>query len=299
MDPGGSVLRSIASVCVLGCVLYAAPAGAQQSFGTGSIIIPMDIDYQDNGMLRSYGLLYQLLKSNIPVNWCIAKSKSTLYLDKTPFPTSPAAAAAVDFTATVKDLATNATIGSHGYRGGPFVIDSAYAAAAAPIINAWNTKNCATGCMTGNICRNLVVKSSATMTKTTAVCEPIVAAHSATAPFTAEVSRTLVNAPNIGINADGNEGIAFVYLNTARVPDSLGNGWSDFSPDVMTPEDIAGPTTTKHCDGKLFGANCVPQYCQIMSMHWTVDRTASTDETMSEMSHFLQFPTHRSEEHTS
>jgi hypothetical protein len=42
--------------------------------------------------------------------------------------------------------------------------------------------------------------------------------HEATASFTAVVDRYLVNAPNIGINADGSEAIAFGYMNAAGIP---------------------------------------------------------------------------------
>ncbi|HEX2571037.1 MAG TPA: hypothetical protein VH877_15865 [Polyangia bacterium] len=241
-------------------VLQALPAQAQQAqqFPAGSLIIPMDIDYQDASMLRAFGLLYQLLRADIPVNWCIQPGK-TLYVGTTPNPNAPNA---VDFVASAQDIRTNATITAHGYRGGPFVIDAGDASRALQVIAAWNTAT------------------------------PLVGVHRATADFTATVSRRLVSAPNIGINGDGNEAIAFGYLNAAGIPDSRGNAWSSASPDLLTPAQVAGPTTTSHQDGRLFGASGLPVYCQLMSMHWTVQRTATNEEAIAEMRNFLTYPTH-------
>jgi uncharacterized repeat protein (TIGR01451 family) len=244
----------------------AAPAAAQeqvqvQTFGAGSLIIPMDIDHQDRGMLRAYGLLYKLLLSDVPVTWCILPGKS-LYLSSTKNPASPGNT--VDFTATAKDVRTGTSIGTRGYRGGPFVIDVAYKARALDIVGAWN------------------------MGQTN-----VVAVHEATADFIAPVSRVLINAPNIGINADGNEPIAYGYLNAAGIPDSAGNAWSGTSPDVMTPAQVAGPTTTNHRDGKLWGPTGQPRYCQLMSMHWGVSRDATSNEAIAEMrDYLLNYPVH-------
>ena len=33
-----------------------------EDFGPGSLIIPMDLAYQDHGMFQAYGLLFQLLR---------------------------------------------------------------------------------------------------------------------------------------------------------------------------------------------------------------------------------------------
>lgn len=261
-------MKSMRRVCLalLAIVLLSSPARAQQTFGTGSLIIPMDVDYQNAGMLRAYGLLYKLLLAGVPVNWCILPGK-TLYTGTTAFPADPGNS--VDFTASATDTRTNAVITNHGYRGGPFVVDAAYHDTALAIVNAWTAAN------------------------------PSVAVHAATAPFSAYVSRVLVNAPNIGINADGHECIAFSYLNAAGIPDSKGQSWpakcqSSYLgyPDIMTPAQIAGPTTTSHTDGALFGPTGLPRYCQLMSMHWTVDRSATPEEAVAEMQEYLQYPTH-------
>src|SRR5579883_483963 len=263
----GEWMRARRLTCIfLFAVLFATarPARAQQTFAAGSLIIPMDVDYQNAGMFKAVGLLYQLLKAGVPVEWCIATGK-TLYTGNTAFPTN--AASAIDFTASATDTRTNAVITNHGYRGGPFVIDSSYRTQALPIITAWTTKY------------------------------PQVAVHSATASFTATVSRNLINAPNIAINADGHEDIAFGYLNAAAIPDSKGQAWPTGTansypgyPDIMTPAQIAGPTTTNHHDGSLFDKNGLPVYCQVMSMHWDVGKR--NEETIAEMASFFKYPTH-------
>ncbi|HEY2744360.1 MAG TPA: DUF11 domain-containing protein, partial [Polyangia bacterium] len=267
-------MRSFRRACgalVVALLLTSSVARAQQTtFQSGSLIIPMDVDYQNAGMLRAYGLLYQLLLNGVPVSWCILPGK-TLYQGTTQFPSSPGNS--VDFVASATDVNTPATIiTNHGYRGGPFVIDSSNAAAALPIIKTFIKAN------------------------------PSVAVHQATASFMATISRQLVNAPNIGINADGNECIAFGYLNAAGIPDSKGQSWPSGMckpntsypgyPDIMSPAQVAGPTTTSHSDGALFGPTGLPRYCQLMSMHWDVNRGAADEETIAEMKQFLSYPTH-------
>jgi len=50
------------------------PGVAQaDEFAAGSLIIPMDTDFQDLGMLRAYGLVYQLLYEGVPVRWVIRR----------------------------------------------------------------------------------------------------------------------------------------------------------------------------------------------------------------------------------
>jgi len=38
-----------------------------RAFPSGSLIIPMDLAYQDHGMLQAYGLVFQLLRHNVNV----------------------------------------------------------------------------------------------------------------------------------------------------------------------------------------------------------------------------------------
>jgi hypothetical protein len=115
---------------------------------------------RDNGMLKAFGLVYELLRNGVPVQWVIRPGKSHL---------------GVDFTASAVDHKTRAVIASYGYRGGPWVINSADAARAIPIVNAWQTAN------------------------------PAVAVHEVTAPFWGDVARYLIVAPTIAMHQDGHE----------------------------------------------------------------------------------------------
>jgi hypothetical protein len=318
-------------------------SGANHTFATGSLIIPMDIDFQDNGMFLAYGLVYQLLLNGVPVSWVIKPGKrlstvaaspmgatemgttatytttadhhlavgdivriagvgaagynGSLTVTSVPSATTftvtlsvsglPASGGGTvtpsDFTASATDKQSGTPISAHAYRGGPFVVDQADAAAATPIITAWQTAN------------------------------PTTKVHVATAPFTGFVKRELIAAPTIAMFADGNQQIAQAYLNAAKIPDSQGNPWPNTSPDLLTPAQVAGTTCagtsdcigTPHNDGALFDANHVPRYCQMMSMHWdrgctTVGCTAANPDAQSvigrevvrEYRAFLQFPTH-------
>src|SRR4029077_6727898 len=119
-----------------------------------------------------YGLVYKLLQSEIPVQWAMSTTKTS---------TSD-----VDFSASsVIDKRTGTALGSWDYRGGPFIIDSAYAAEALPIINAWGAAN-------GN--------------------QPNV--HQATASFSANVPLIMTQAPRIA-NEAINVGITAAYYNAA------------------------------------------------------------------------------------
>src|ERR1051326_5929589 len=228
--------------------LSSAAAVPVQTFKTGSLIIPMDTDYQDRGMLTAFGLVNKLLASGIPVYWCVDSTKSTV--------------SAVDFTASAIDVKTSAVITNHGYRGGPFVVDAAYQSTALAIVVQWQAGSDQT------------------------------AVHSASADFTAPVSRVLVKPPIIAVLNDGNTPIAFAYLNAARIPDSLGSVWTLSSPGVLTPVAVAGPTTTNHRDGALFDINGQPLYTQLVSSHWTVQRTTTNDEAIAEIAQFLTSRTH-------
>ena len=119
-----------------------------------------------------------------------------------------------DFTASSADIRTSASLGSWDYRGGPFIIDSANAAAALPIINSWWAAN-------GN--------------------QPNV--HEAKSGFSADVNIILRSAPRIA-NEATNAGISIAYYNAAGIPDLNGNPWSSTSPNILTQQQIA--------DGGLF-----------------------------------------------
>ncbi|MGZ5968263.1 MAG: DUF11 domain-containing protein, partial [Polyangiales bacterium] len=196
------------------------------SFAVGSLIIPMDTTYQDTGMLTAFGLVYDLLKKGVPVRWIVKTGK---------------AQGDADFTTTATDFATSVAIPSHGYRGGPFVIDSADVAKATPIVTAWIAAHATTR------------------------------VHKATAIFTADVRRTLTAAPKIAVFVDGNELIAFTNLNAAGIPDSAGKAWPTVvdatgayagSVDVLSDAEIKGAGTG------LMNADGTPKYCQLTSMHY-------------------------------
>jgi len=171
---------------------------AIESFAIGSYIIPMDTTYQNNatldtGMISAYGLVYNLLDAGIPVKWAIQPGKATI--DST------------DFTASAQDIQTFAIITAHNYSGGPFIIDSSYAAAALPLIQAWQVNHSVT-------------------------------VHQATAGFSAPIAMTLSRAPRIAVE-ENNAQIMYKYLNDAGIPDSAGNVWVDASPDVLDHLTIA------------------------------------------------------------
>lgn len=109
---------------IKGNSLYAL--AAVNNFAAGSLIIPMDTTYQNLGMWKAYGLLYELLSKGIPVAWAIEPTKQFN---------------GIDFTTSSKDLRTGTVIANYSYSGGPFVISSEYAAAAKPIIQSWWSRN--------------------------------------------------------------------------------------------------------------------------------------------------------------
>ncbi|PKN21364.1 MAG: hypothetical protein CVU65_17010, partial [Deltaproteobacteria bacterium HGW-Deltaproteobacteria-22] len=224
-----------------------AAHAATTTFPADSYIIPMDTTYQDSGMLKAFGLVYQLLLHQIRVYWIILPGKVH---------------GQADFTASAVDVPSNAVITNHGYRGGPFVIHADDAAAALPIITAWKS------------------------TRITTV-------HRATAPFVGDVSKTMVVAPRLAIFADGNEDIAFGYLNAAGIPDSTGAVWTSTSPDYLTPTEVAGSLLVPN-DGALFDSSGTPLFCQMMSMHYDVKaaQQALADAVVAEVRSFLGFRTH-------
>jgi uncharacterized repeat protein (TIGR01451 family) len=229
----GGARRSLV-ILLLVCAPAAAGPPPIIAFDAGSLIIPMDVDYQDAGMLKAFGLLDKLLRAGVPVHWCIKTPKLVVDAAKGRFED--------DFTASAKDVKTSALIANHGYRGGPFVIAAADAAQAMPVIAAWQAAN------------------------GTAV-------HAATAPFSAQVPRTLTAAPRIAVFADGSQGIAFGYLNAAGIPDELGAVWSINSPDVLSAAQVMG-TLQNHADGALFRPSGQPAFCEIMTMHYNVNDTS-------------------------
>jgi len=237
----------------------AALAAEAQTFPTGTLIVPMDTTFQDDGMLEAFGLVHALLRAGVPVDWAIAPGK--VY-------------GGVDFDAVAEDVRTGLPVADHGYRGGPFLVDTLDRSAADPVVAAWQAGH------------------------------PSVAVHRATAPFEAEVARHLVAAPSIAIFADGREEIAFGYLNAAGIPMGDGEPWPSkrdrdslyacpgplCCPDCLDEAETAGPTTSEHDDGALFDPSGAPRYCQFMSMHYK--HPAAVPEVVAEVRAFLQYPVH-------
>lgn len=306
--------------------------GGTHDFATASLIIPMDLSYQATGMFQAYGLIYQLLKNNIRVYWMIDPNK-TYHPSACNDSTNPCAwdcgiegsgvkcaypTSSPDFMATTKVIwddtgavSRGTTLGTHGYRGGPFAIDAADHDAALAIIDAWNTM--------GTVPRSVF---------------HVVSVHEATAPFHGNVGRVMIHAPTIAVFADGNEDIATGYIRAAGIPQSSGvefpnakcaaNGSNcgpgTANPDMLTEQAIMGPLGTcaapnlDHSNGALFKTDGTPAYCQIMSMHWNVtDRetvlcdgakcpatqaqctgniTYNGHEVVAEVRQFLTFGTH-------
>ncbi|MBP7415795.1 MAG: Ig-like domain-containing protein [Pyrinomonadaceae bacterium] len=222
---------------------------AVQTFGAGSLIIPMDsgANGQNNGMLRAYGLVYELLRRGVPVNWVINPIKGSNGTDFL-----------VAAPNMIVDVRTGAVLAPRSYAGGPFVIDAADAAAAMPIIFAWQSE---AGDQT--------------------------AVHTLSfGSFSGDVSRRLVAAPRIAILKDGNETIAFNNLNAAGIRDSRGSVWASTSPDLLTEAAVTGPTTVIHDDGVLFHQSThTPRYSYLTAMHYL--STGQTPEVVAEMRSWL------------
>jgi uncharacterized repeat protein (TIGR01451 family) len=230
----------------------AGPASALvTSFAPGSLIIPMDTgtNGQDAGMLRAYGLVYSLLRNNVPVHWAINPTKGVNGDDFV-----------VATANTLQDVRTGAVLPPRSYRGGPFLIQSTDAAVARPIIQAW--------------------QAAETGPAFTAV-HLVIGATS----INPDIARLLVAAPRIALLKDGSEAVAFADLNAAGIPDSAGNSWSSTSPDLLTEADVAGATTTAHTDGALF-AGGLPRYCQLTAMSY--GPTATTPEVVQEVRSWLR-----------
>lgn len=245
--PRRITIKQVVSTLTLGSLMLVSSGALADTYGAGAVIIPMDTTYQDLGMLKAYGLVYELLRNGVPVQWAIRSGK---------------AHGGSDFTASATDYSSGAAVAAHAYRGGPWVIHAEDAAAALPIIATWQSTN------------------------TTTV-------HVATTSFDAEIARYLVVAPNIAMLADGNQKIARKYMQAAGIPDStLSTAWLDTSPDMLTPDEIAGASSNDHSDGALFDEDGSPVYCQLMSMHWGVSDREDNPEVVAEVRSFLEHPTH-------
>ncbi len=288
------VRKSLIASALTTVLLSATPAHAEErSFDAGSLIIPMDLSFQDSGLFQAYGLLFQLLRQGVPVYWIIDENKTWHSSDcdtpgdecswdcreqgseiKCPYPTgSP------DFFAGAQFLwdsegedAPGTVIVNHGYRGGPFVIDATNRDAALAVIDVWNNPDT----------WDAAPWASRTIFN-------VVTVHEATAAFSGWVRKRMVAAPTIAVFSDGNEDIATGYLRAAGIPQSNGQEFLDGkcgdgecgpgtdNPDMLTVPSIMGDMGTcdainyDHKNGALFTDDGLPAFCQIMSMHWNVN----------------------------
>jgi MYXO-CTERM domain-containing protein len=345
VNGGGCTLKqnneactTAAECCSNACSNNVCSAGASgPSFGAGSLIIPMDLSYQSRGMFQAYGLIYQLLRQDVHVYWLIDPAKTwhtaacntpgdTCAWDcdvegsgvKCAYPT-----ASPDLFATTNVIwddtgvaARGSTLGNHGYRGGPFMIDTADHDRALAIIDAWNDQ-----------------AQWATNPWAKRTVFHVTSVHETTGPFTGTIAKTMVAAPTIAVFADGNEAIATSYLRAAGIPQSNGQefpamkcgtancGPSTSNPDMLLEEQIMGDLgtcsapNTDHRNGALFDSAGNPKFCQIMSMHWDVNErekvqcdggacpttqaqctgqkfTFNGHEVVAEVREFLQHSTH-------
>ncbi|MFZ5475914.1 MAG: hypothetical protein ACOZNI_03990, partial [Myxococcota bacterium] len=210
---------------LLGVFSPAAHAGTLTTFDAGSMVVPMDTTFQDDGILDAYGLVYALLREAIEVHWVIDSSKAydgPDMVDVSTYLTTEAASAATD----------------RSFSGGPFVIAAADVARAEPILDAWQAAGWSA------------------------------VAYYTTDAETLEVARTMFVAPSIAIFEDGNEDIAWAYLNAAGIPDFDGAAWDADSVYNLSEEDIVGADPTSAGDGALFDEEGFTAYCHLNAMHW-------------------------------
>jgi len=286
-------LAAFALVAALALAPVTARAGYDETFESGSLIVPMDLAYQDHGLFQAYGLVFQLLRQGVTVYWVIDPDKTWHDAPcdtpgeectwdcaeegsgvRCPYPTaSPDFFVGAEVVWDGEDaMSPGDTISSHGYRGGPFVIAAADADRARSIVDAWNDPT---------------LWDANPWAQRTEFA--VVTVHEATASFDGHVRKEMIAAPTIAVFSDGNEDIATGYLRAAGIPQSNGMEFPDGrcgdgdcgpgtdNPDMLTVTSIMGDMGTcdapnlDHRNGSLFTADGVPAYCQIMSMHWNVN----------------------------
>ncbi len=226
------------------------------TLSANSLIIPMDIQHQDMGMFRAYGLVYKLLQNGIPVKWCILPGKNKDDIDFT--------------VSSVADApAGGNTLFNEDYRGGPFVVSQDYYDQALPIVQAWQTDN--PDVVVHRALSNFTCPRSRHL-----IAAPSIAVF---ADGKEDIAFKYLNAA--GIPDSLGQTWPTKKDKTKQYP-----GY----PDVLNETEVAGPTTTDHRDGALFDSADYPTYCQFMSMHYNVNKRVP--EVIAEVNEFLQFPVH-------
>ncbi|MDP2305251.1 MAG: hypothetical protein Q8P18_04410 [Pseudomonadota bacterium] len=151
---------------------------------------------------------------------------------------------------------TVADAANRSFAGGPFVVAAADVSAAQVVLGAWQAGGWDA------------------------------VAYRTTAPMDMEVSRTLFVAPSIAIFEDGNEDIAWGYLNAAGIPDFDGNEWDESSVYNLSESDLVGVSGSAG-DGALFDDEGYPAYCHLNAMHWD---ESSAEDVVMEVSAFAEDP---------
>lgn len=228
---GVLALLAVVSACTGDRTAGEAPKAAQQrqavvqSFPTGSLIIPMDVTSQDNGTLRAFGLMDRLLRTGVTVHRISKQGKA--HQD-------------VDFSATVTNRRTGASLGIVNYSAGPVVVSAAdLTPAALALVDTY---------LTANVNVNV---------------------HVASAPFSADVQRTLVASPRIAVLRSGWQSVHYSFMNAAGILDPDGNTWSDSSPGTLTLTQLRGATVGGALDSALIAPNGLPAYDQFTIMHYS------------------------------
>jgi uncharacterized repeat protein (TIGR01451 family) len=231
-----------------------------QAFAAGSLIIPMDTTYQDNGTLKAFGLVNELLKAGVPVQWIAQTGK---------------AVRGTDFTASATDVQTAAVITNYGYRGGPFVVDSSNRTAALSVITPWQASNTtavhsATASFTADVRRTLTAA-------------PRIAVFADTFE---DIAFRYLNAA--GIKDSSNQAWPATASTTYAYPTY---------PDVVTEADITGTTISgqpaPNPAKRLLRADGTPNYCNTTSMHYNIGTAAVTDAVTAQVRTWLTGkPTH-------
>jgi hypothetical protein len=251
-------LRSIAAATLI--LAAASPVAAEKKiYEIGTLIVPMDTSYQDYGMLEAYGLVYELLKNDVPVDWVIAEDKDY---------------SGVDFRASALDVQSALPIDDHGYRGGPFVVEAAHLAEALPLVQDWQVDHPqvsvhrATAPFLADVSRELVAAPSIALFADGKEDVAFGYLHAAAIP--------MGNGDPWPSKKDKDREYACPGVKCC--------------PDCLDETETAGPTTASHTDGALFDADGTPRYCQFMSMHYK--HPAPTPEVVAEVREFLRYPVH-------
>ncbi|MCY6369539.1 DUF7507 domain-containing protein [Clostridium ganghwense] len=206
------------------------------TFPVGTLIVPMDATYQDNGMYKAYGLIFRLLYENIIntdpnyepiyVYWAIDPNK-------TAFTT-------VDFTATTRGYNTADGPAARAYSGGPFIIQSDDLAYAKTLIDAWITAN---------------TDPDPDPKKNT-----VVTIHELVNQATINTIAKLIRPPRISVE-DNNNGIVRDYLDAAGLPDYYALSGTYTTVPEWTSNNISILDEDEIANGAFFG-NTYQTTCQ-------------------------------------